>query len=64
MQQIVFIDDENPSQEMRFHLNTKNKLFIEIGNRDELIMSSYITLNKEDFEVFISELIKIKEGIE
>ncbi|BFP43221.1 hypothetical protein FGF1_40660 [Flavobacteriaceae bacterium GF1] len=47
----VFYDDNG--NEMLFHVNTQNKLYLEITNSDTPDHPSYITLETEDIEEMI-----------
>lgn len=60
---IIFKDDEVQDQQMEFYINAKNKVFIKIEDTSDLSGSGlqYISLDKIDLEIMITELIKLKD---
>lgn len=58
---IVFTDAENPSQKLKFYLNTDDRLYLEAGLIDDLedYYIGWVTLDKQDVYELINELKRL-----
>lgn len=55
--------DENDN-ELECYINTNNKVYISIGQKDEESQFGYITLDKDDLRELIEELSSLEKNLE